>query len=161
MCIWSKKLIIEVLHRLRQQDTFGVTFSCLFTQQSAMLLQENISMYDNTVEYDNISAIVWVYESIWAIFSNTPFQHFDLVIKMFFNILTVLNQQVLKRTVHVHCFETQLMELCQVWFWVDKRPVFCHLLQQMSSQWELEKSFQGLVSHELTAYLSVIDVFLS
>ena len=80
---------------------------------------------------------------------------------MFFNSLTVLNQQALKRTVHVHWFQTQLMELYQVWFWVGKRPVFCHLLQQMSSQRELEKSLQGLVSHELTGYLSVSDLFLS
>ena len=113
------------------------------------------------VKIVNISAIVWVYESIWVICSNTPFQHFDLVIKMFFNSLTVLNQQALKRTVHVHWFQTQLMELYQVWFWVGKRPVFCHLLQQTSSQWELEKSLQGLVSHELTGYLSVSDLFLS
>ena len=31
-------------------DTFAVTFSCLFTQQSAMLLYENVSIYDNTAD---------------------------------------------------------------------------------------------------------------
>ena len=37
----------------------------------------------------------------------------------------------------------------------------CHLLQQMSSQWVSQKLLQGLVSHELTAYLSVFDIFLT
>ena len=37
----------------------------------------------------------------------------------------------------------------------------CNLLQQMSSQWESQKLLQGLVSHELTAYLSVFDLFLT
>ena len=37
----------------------------------------------------------------------------------------------------------------------------CHLLQQMSSQWESEKLLQGLVSHELTAYVSVFNLFLT
>ena len=37
----------------------------------------------------------------------------------------------------------------------------CHLLQQMSSQWGLQKLLQGLVSHELTAYISVSDLFLT
>ena len=37
----------------------------------------------------------------------------------------------------------------------------CHLLGQMSSQWGLEKLIQGLVSHELTAYLSNFDLFLT
>ena len=36
-----------------------------------------------------------------------------------------------------------------------------HLLRQMSSQWGSQKLLQGLVSHELTAYLSVSDLFLS
>ena len=31
----------------------------------------------------------------------------------------------------------------------------CHLLRQMSSQWGSQKLLQGLVSHELTAYLSI------
>ena len=29
-------------------DTFAVTFSHLFTQQAAMLLYENVSIYNNT-----------------------------------------------------------------------------------------------------------------
>ena len=37
----------------------------------------------------------------------------------------------------------------------------CHLLLQMSSQWESQKLLQGLVSHTLTAYLSVFDQFLT
>ena len=37
----------------------------------------------------------------------------------------------------------------------------CHLLQQMSSQWGSQKLLQGLVSHELTAYLSVFNLFLT
>ena len=37
----------------------------------------------------------------------------------------------------------------------------CHLLQQMSCQWGLQKLLWVLVSHELTAYLSVFDLFLT
>ena len=37
----------------------------------------------------------------------------------------------------------------------------CHLLRQMSSQWESQKLLQGLVSHELAAYLSVFNLFLT
>ena len=37
----------------------------------------------------------------------------------------------------------------------------CQLLWQMSSQSGLQKLLQGLVSHELTAYLSVFDPFLT
>ena len=36
-----------------------------------------------------------------------------------------------------------------------------HLLQQMSSQWGSSKLQQGFVSDELTAYLSVFDLFLT
>ena len=43
-----KNLIIEVLHRLPRH--LCVTFSHLFTQQSTMLLYENISMSDNTMD---------------------------------------------------------------------------------------------------------------
>ena len=35
----------------------------------------------------------------------------------------------------------------------------CHLLWQMSSQCVSEKLLQGLVSHELTAYLSIFNLF--
>ena len=35
----------------------------------------------------------------------------------------------------------------------------CYLLQQMSSQLRSQELPQGLVSHELTAYLSVFDLF--
>ena len=37
----------------------------------------------------------------------------------------------------------------------------CHLLRQMSSQWGSQKLLQWLVSHELTAYLSVFDLFFT
>ena len=37
----------------------------------------------------------------------------------------------------------------------------CHLLRQMSSQLGSQKLLQGLVSHELTAYLSVFNLFLT
>ena len=37
----------------------------------------------------------------------------------------------------------------------------CDLLQQTSSQWGLQKLLQGLVSHELTAYFSVFNLFLT
>ena len=37
----------------------------------------------------------------------------------------------------------------------------CCLFLQMSSQWESQKLLQGLVSHEVTAYLFVFDVFLT
>ena len=37
----------------------------------------------------------------------------------------------------------------------------CHLLRQISSKWESQKLLQRLVSHELTAYLSVSELFLT
>ena len=37
----------------------------------------------------------------------------------------------------------------------------CHLLWQMSSQWDSQKLFQWLVSHELTVYFCVFDLFLT
>ena len=37
----------------------------------------------------------------------------------------------------------------------------CHLLRQMSSQWGSQRLLQRLVSHELTAYLSVFNLFLT
>ena len=37
----------------------------------------------------------------------------------------------------------------------------CHLLRQMCSQWRSQKLLQELVSHELTAYLSVFNLFLT
>ena len=38
----------------------------------------------------------------------------------------------------------------------------CHLLRHMSSQRRSQKLLQGLlVSHELTAYLPVFDIFLT
>ena len=36
-----------------------------------------------------------------------------------------------------------------------------HLLRKMSSQWAPQKLLKGLVSHELTVYLSVSDLFLA
>ena len=39
---------------------------------------------------------------------------------------------------------------------ISKGPV-CYLLRQMSSQWRSQKLLQGLMSHELSAYLSVFD----
>ena len=36
---------------------------------------------------------------------------------------------------------------------------WCHLLQQMSSQWGSQKLLQGLVSHELRAQLSIFNLF--
>ena len=35
----------------------------------------------------------------------------------------------------------------------------CHLSRQMSSQCRSQKLLQGLVSHELTAHLSVLNLF--
>ena len=37
----------------------------------------------------------------------------------------------------------------------------CHLLWQLSSQWGSQKLLKGLVSHELTAYLSLLNLFLT
>ena len=37
----------------------------------------------------------------------------------------------------------------------------CHLLRQMSSQLGSQKLIQGLVSHEVTAYHSVFNLFLT
>ena len=43
---------------------------------------------------------------------------------------------------------------------ISEVPGF-HLLQQMSSQWVSQNLLQGLVSHELTVYLSVFYIFLT
>ena len=43
---------------------------------------------------------------------------------------------------------------------ISEIPMGC-LFLQMSFQWESQKLLQGLASHELTAYLSVFDVFLT
>ena len=44
-----------------------------------------------------------------------PFLHsLDALIKMFANSLTVLKQQTLGKTDHVHCFQTQLTKSCLV-----------------------------------------------
>ena len=37
----------------------------------------------------------------------------------------------------------------------------CHLLQQMKSQWESEKTLQGKMSDVLSGYLSDFTLFLS
>ena len=37
----------------------------------------------------------------------------------------------------------------------------CHLLRQISSQLGSQKLIQGLVSHEVTAYHSVFNLFLT
>ena len=37
----------------------------------------------------------------------------------------------------------------------------CHLLRQMNSQLGSQKLIQGLVSHEVTAYHSVFNLFLT
>ena len=53
---------------------------------------------------------------------------------MFTNSLVVLNQQTLRRTNHVHCFQTQFTESCLVvWFWVDKRPSCIFFLYKKQS----------------------------
>ena len=44
---------------------------------------------------------------------------------------------------------------------VTRKVAGCHLFRQMSSQSGLQKLFQGLVSHELTAYLSILTYFNS
>ena len=36
-----------------------------------------------------------------------------------------------------------------------------HLLRQISAQWGSQKLFQGLVSHKLTAYISVFNLLLT
>ena len=52
-----------------------------------------------------ISTIIWVFEGVWVICAKATFLHsLDVQIKMFTNSLTVLNQQTLGRTDHVHCF---------------------------------------------------------
>ena len=70
------------------------------------------------------------YRNYYLIFSQNniffliPTLSLDLPIKVFTNSLTVLNQQTLGKTDHVHCFQTWLIESCLVvWSWVDKRPV--------------------------------------
>ena len=75
---------------------------------------------------------MWVFEGVWVICAKPPFLHsLDVPIKMFANNLAVLNQQTLRRINHVHCFQTQFMESCLVvWFWVDKRPIFCFSIKK-------------------------------
>ena len=47
-------------------------------------------------------------------------------------------------------------------WWLDISEVpGCHLLQQTNSQWGPQKLLEGLVSHELTTYLSVWDISLT
>ena len=44
-------------------------------------------------------------------------------------LLTAYCWEILGRTNHVHYFQTQLTKSCLVvWFWIDKRPVFCFFL---------------------------------
>ena len=48
---------------------------------------------------------MWVFEGIWLIWAKLPFLHsLDALVKMFANSLTVLNQETMGRTNHVHCF---------------------------------------------------------
>ena len=56
------------------------------------------------------------------------------------------------------------MEMCPYsyfrwcgYFWIP----WVHLLRQMSTQWVSQELLQGLVSHDLTAYLSVFYLFLT
>ena len=56
------------------------------------------------------------------------------------------------------------MEVCSYsYFWCCEyfQGPWCHLLQQMSSQWGSQNVLQGLVSHELTPYFSVFNLFLT
>ena len=57
-------------------------------------------------------------------------------------------------------------------FWSEMKLIFprfvsalcalaCHLSWEMSFQWGPQKLLQGLVSHELTAYFSVFNLFLT
>ena len=43
---------------------------------------------------------------------------------------------------------------------ISEDPV-SHVLWQMSSQWRSQRLLQGLVSHELTVYLFVLNLFLT
>ena len=43
---------------------------------------------------------------------------------------------------------------------ISKVP-WCHLLPHMSSQFRSQKLLEGMVSHDLTAYLSVFNLFLT
>ena len=76
-------------------------------------------------KFEKISAIIWVFEGVWIIYSKPTFlQSLVVLIKMFPNSLAVLNQQRPGMTYRAYCFQTQLMESCLVlWFWVGKRPV--------------------------------------
>ena len=78
-----------------------------------------------------MSTIMWVFEGVWVICAKPPFlRSLYVPIKMSANSLTVLNQQTLGKTDHVHCFQTQMMESCLVlWFCIDKRPVCCFFIK--------------------------------
>ena len=88
---------------------------------------------------------MWVFEGAWVICAKPPFLHsLDVPIKMFANNLAVLNQQTLRRINHVHCFQTQFMESClAVWFWVDKRPIFCFSIKKNSLDTQILFSVDG------------------
>ena len=64
-----------------------------------------------------------VFEGVWVIIAKSSFLHsLDVPIKMFANSIAVSNQQILEKTNHVHCFQTQSTKSClAVWFWVGKR----------------------------------------
>ena len=78
---------------------------------------------------------MWVFEGVWVIRAKPPSLHsLDVPIKMFANSLVVLKKQTLGRADHVHCFQTQLTEICLVvWFWVDKRPIYSFFLYKKQS----------------------------
>ena len=57
---------------------------------------------------------MWTSEGVWAIYTKPTFlQSLDVPIKMFPNSLAALDQQILERTDYVHCFQTQLTEICE------------------------------------------------
>ena len=59
------------------------------------------------VKIVKISAITWVIEGAWVTCAKPPFLYsLEVPIKMFANSLAVLNQRTLRRTDHVHCFQT-------------------------------------------------------
>ena len=109
MWIWSKNLIIEVLHRLSRYLCCNFY---LFVYTAIHHVCENCEHFH-------------YYMGIWR--CRCPFLHsLDVPVKVFANSLAVLNLQKLGRADHVHCFQTQMRESCWlVWFWVDKRPICC------------------------------------
>ena len=79
-------------------------------------------------------------------------------------------EEATKRLLHQQVKTGIVLVLCHAWKCVPtvissgvniSEVPGCYLLRQMSSQWGSQKLHQGLVSYEITAYLSIFNLFLT